>query len=67
MANSGIKIILIDRYSFWQVLASTGRRSYEVGTMMKHEGETPKQATPRGLALWEKYKEEITKKKGDVV
>ena len=58
-----MKIILINRYSFWHVLASTGRRTYEVGTMMKHKGETEKQAMPRGVALWEKHKGELTNKK----
>ena len=54
-----MKIILIDRYSFWQVLASTGRRTYEAGTMMKHKGETEKEAMPRGVALWEERKNDI--------
>ena len=58
-----MKITLIDRYSLWQVLASTGRRTYEVGTMMKHDAETEKEAMPRGVALWEKRKDELTKKK----
>ena len=58
-----MKIMLIDRLSFWHVLASTGRKTLEVGTMMKHKGETEKQATPRGVALWEERKEELTKNK----
>ena len=60
-----MKIILIDRLSFWQVLASTGRKTYEVGTMMKHKGETEKEAMPRGVALWDKRKGELTNKKED--
>ena len=58
-----IKITLIDRLSFWQVLASTGRKTYDVGTMVKHKGETEKEAMPRGVALWDKRKGEPTKKK----
>ena len=58
-----MKIILIDRLSFWQVLASTGRKTYEAGTMMKHKRETENEAMPRGVALWETRKEELTKNK----
>ena len=62
--TDGIRIILIDRYSFWTVLASNGRRTFDVGTMMKHDGETEKEAMPRGVALWEQKKNEETKKQG---
>ena len=45
------KIILVDRLSFWHVLASTGRRTFDVGTMVREKGETEKEAMPRGVAL----------------
>ena len=60
-----MKIILIDRMSFWHVLASTGRRTFDVGTMVREKGETEKEAMPRGVALWEKRKDELTNKKED--
>ena len=58
-----MKIVLIDRLSFWHVLASNGRRTFDVGTMVREKGETEKEAMPRGVALWEERKEELTKNK----
>ena len=52
-----MKAILADRYSYWLVLASNGRRTWEAGTMMKHKGETEAQAMPRALKLIEETEE----------
>lgn len=53
-----MKAILLDRYSFWVVLTSTGRKTWQAGTMIKHKGESEDRAMPRALKLIEEVEKD---------